>query len=236
VDEEVVLLEEQLSAAQGDIERLQTQLAEAEARDATRSSAVAELQRRLAEREESLATQTVELEDLRAGVSEAREQARDAVLRVRELIAERAGRRAAADIEVHVDEKWFQEATSGIYLYLPPGVKIEEISRAWHHRNTIPKVMFFAAVGRPRPEFNFSGVVGIWPLVKADFAKRTSKNRERGAPVVHSVTMDFQRFRDVAPASRWPTAKLRDLVSAVLKESGVALAIAEREQLAEEGE
>lgn len=89
MDEEVVLLEEQLSAAQGDIERLQTQLAEAEARDATRSGEVAGLQRRLAEREESLATQTVELEDLRAGVSEAREQARDAVLRVRQYMLER---------------------------------------------------------------------------------------------------------------------------------------------------
>jgi nucleoprotein TPR len=89
VDEEVVLLEEQLASAQTDIERLQTQLAEAEAREATRGEAIAELQRQLAARDESLASQTIEVEDLRATVSEAQAKAREAVQRIRQSILER---------------------------------------------------------------------------------------------------------------------------------------------------
>ena len=89
MDEEVVLLEEQLTAAQADIERMQAQLAEAEARETTRGEEVAELRRQLATRDETLATQTIELEDLRATVSEANERAREAVDRIRQSVLER---------------------------------------------------------------------------------------------------------------------------------------------------
>ena len=89
MEEEVVLLEEQLVAAQGDIERLQTQLAEAEARDGTRVAEVAELRRQIADSEASLAAQTVELEDLRATVAESEARAQEAVQRVRQSVLER---------------------------------------------------------------------------------------------------------------------------------------------------
>lgn len=89
MDEEVVLLEEQLAAAQNDIEQLQTRLADAEARDATRAAEVAELQRHLAAKEDALATQAVELEDLRAAAGEAEQAVRQAVERVRQSILER---------------------------------------------------------------------------------------------------------------------------------------------------
>jgi len=89
MDEEVVLLEEQLTAAQNDIEQLQTQLAEAEARDGTRAAEVSELRRQVAVQEESLAAQTVELEDLRAAVTEAQAATREAVQRVRQSILDR---------------------------------------------------------------------------------------------------------------------------------------------------
>jgi DNA repair exonuclease SbcCD ATPase subunit len=89
VDEEVVLLEEQLTAAQNDIEQLQTQLADAEAREVTRTAEVAELRRQIATQEESMAAQTVELEDLRAAVGEAQTATREAVQRVRQSILER---------------------------------------------------------------------------------------------------------------------------------------------------
>jgi chromosome segregation ATPase len=89
VDEEVVLLEEQLAAAQNDIERLQSQLAEAEAREGTRLEELAELRRHAAVYEESIAAQTIELEDLRATVSEAQSATREAVQRVRQSILDR---------------------------------------------------------------------------------------------------------------------------------------------------
>jgi hypothetical protein len=89
MDEEVVLLEEQLAAAHGDIERLQSLLAEAEARDATRIAEVSELRRVVAEREEALGAQTVEVEDLRAAIAESETQRREAVERVRRSVLER---------------------------------------------------------------------------------------------------------------------------------------------------
>jgi ABC-type molybdate transport system ATPase subunit len=89
MDEEVVLLEEQLVAAQGDIERLQGLLAAAEARESTRMAEVTELQRRIAGHEEARAAQTVELEDLRAAVGESEAQAREAVERIRQAVLER---------------------------------------------------------------------------------------------------------------------------------------------------
>ena len=89
MDEEVVLLEEQLAAAQNDIEQLQSQLAEAEAREGTRLEELAELRRHAAVYEESIAAQTIELEDLRATVGEAQSATREAVQRVRQSILDR---------------------------------------------------------------------------------------------------------------------------------------------------
>jgi chromosome segregation ATPase len=89
VEEEVVLLEEQLLAAQGDVDRLQAQLADVVAREETRAAEVAELRRQIAERDESLAAQNVELEDLRAAISEAEVRVREAVQRVRQSVLER---------------------------------------------------------------------------------------------------------------------------------------------------
>jgi hypothetical protein len=89
MDEEVVLLEEQLAAAHGDIERLQSLLAEAEARDATRVTEVTELHRQIAARDESLGAQTVELEDLRAAIADSETQRREAVERVRRAVLDR---------------------------------------------------------------------------------------------------------------------------------------------------
>jgi chromosome segregation ATPase len=93
MDEEIVLLEEQLAAAQADIERLQESLAEATARAATHESEGAEMRRQLAaarreigEREASLAGHATELESLRAAVTAAEERARAAAGRYRESV------------------------------------------------------------------------------------------------------------------------------------------------------
>jgi chromosome segregation ATPase len=111
VEEEVVLLEEQLMAAQADIEQLQARLSEAEARDEARQAEVAELQRQIAARDESLAAQTVELEDLRAAATEAEAGRREAVQRVRQSVLERepelpedlVGGETVADLDAAVD-------------------------------------------------------------------------------------------------------------------------------------
>jgi hypothetical protein len=75
MDEEVVLLEEQLANAHADIERLQSRLAEAEARAASRDTAATDLRRQLdlatrqaTERDTALSAQAGELATLRERV------------------------------------------------------------------------------------------------------------------------------------------------------------------------
>src|SRR6266852_3455950 len=92
-EEEMVLLEEQLAAAQADIERLQEALAEASARATTHETEGAEMRRQLAaarrdigERETSIAGHAAELDSLRTAVTAAEERARAAAGRYRETI------------------------------------------------------------------------------------------------------------------------------------------------------
>ena len=83
----------------------------------------------------------------------------------------------------------------------------------------ITKVMFMAAVARPRFDFNkkhlFDGKIGIWPFVTQEAAKRNSRNRAKGTmetKAVTSITKDvvWQMLLDkVIPAikSKWPIGR-----------------------------
>ena len=84
MDEEVVLLEEQLRAAQADIEQLQSRLAEAEAQSSRHGEEVAELRRRLGRREAEVSQRGEELERLQSALEEARSQRVEAVQRYRD--------------------------------------------------------------------------------------------------------------------------------------------------------
>jgi hypothetical protein len=52
------------------------------------------------------------------------------------------------------------------------------------HKSHIPKVMFFAANGRPRWDAGraqlFNGKVGMWPITTQVPAARSSRNRPAG--------------------------------------------------------
>jgi hypothetical protein len=85
VDEEVVLLEEQLLAAQADIERLQGRLADAEARAVSRDAEVTEIKRLLATAKGALAE------------SEAIQQAHGAEVEALQARLEQAGAQSQAD-------------------------------------------------------------------------------------------------------------------------------------------
>jgi chromosome segregation ATPase len=93
VDEEVVLLEEQLAAAHGDIERLQARLAEAEALASGREQESANLRRQLEASNQALSasesavqSQTAEAETLRVSLEDANVQAREAISRYRTAV------------------------------------------------------------------------------------------------------------------------------------------------------
>ncbi|ETV69288.1 hypothetical protein H257_14915 [Aphanomyces astaci] len=60
-------------------------------------------------------------------------------------------------------------------------------ARSVKSKNFITKVMFLAAVARPRynpsTKVSFDGKIGVWPFVEVAPAIRGSKNRPKGAPV-----------------------------------------------------
>ncbi|XP_010445048.1 PREDICTED: uncharacterized protein LOC104727658 [Camelina sativa] len=91
---------------------------------------------------------------------------------------------------VHIDEKWFYMTKKTENYYLLPTE--EEPLRTCQSKNYIGKVMFLAAMARPRFDKEgteiFSGKIGIFPFVTMEPAKRRSKNREAGTLELKAVT------------------------------------------------
>jgi hypothetical protein len=121
---------------------------------------------------------------------------------------------------VHVDEKWFFLTEQHMRMYLAPGE--EAPLRVSQKKDHIVKVMFLAAVARPRynenGECTFDGKIGMWPFVERVAAQRRSANRERGAIVTTPISCTRRIYRrmlveDVIPAikAKWPDRN-RDIV------------------------
>ena len=120
--------------------------------------------------------------------------------------------RSAYD-EIHLDEKWFFITERCLRTYLARGE--QPLTRRVKHKSHIMKVMFLAAVARPRFDndgnCSFDGKIGIWPFVETVIAQRSSVNRPAGTPITKclSVTLDVYKdyvFNKVMPAvlDRWP--------------------------------
>ncbi|KAF0731421.1 hypothetical protein Ae201684P_007029 [Aphanomyces euteiches] len=83
---------------------------------------------------------------------------------------------------VHADEKWFNVTMVKrmFYAYKDEVIPVRRVKSKTH----ISKVMFLAAVAKPRYDYNrrqyFDGKIGIWPFLEAIPAKRLSKNRQKG--------------------------------------------------------
>ncbi|KAM3205576.1 hypothetical protein P3L10_028986 [Capsicum annuum] len=119
---------------------------------------------------------------------------------------------------VHIDEKWFFLSKKVERYYLLPGEHEPDPYRSCKSKNFIPKVMFMAAVARPRFDENgielFSGKIGIFPFVVKEPAKRNSKNQTVGTmetKPIQSVTKDITRaclIEKVLPPIRakWPAS------------------------------
>ena len=115
---------------------------------------------------------------------------------------------------VHIDEKWFYMSKESERYYLLP--EENEPLRTCKSKKHIAKVMFLAAVARPRFDSNgneeFSGKIGIFPFVYTEPAKRRSKNRAAGTletKAISSVTKDVIRsclIEKVLPSiqTKWP--------------------------------
>ena len=114
---------------------------------------------------------------------------------------------------VHVDEKWFFLTEQQMRMYLAPGETAP--LRVSQRKDHIVKVMFLAAVARPRYDENgvctFDGKIGMWPFVERVAAQRRSANRERGAIVTNPISCTRRIYRqmlveEVVPAikAKWP--------------------------------
>ncbi|XP_015163525.1 uncharacterized protein [Solanum tuberosum] len=119
---------------------------------------------------------------------------------------------------IHIDEKWFYLSKKSERYYLLPEEEESNPYRSCKSKTFITKVMFMAAVARPRFDVNgdelFSGKIGIFPFVVKEPAKRNSKNRTTGTietKSILSVTKDITRaclIEKVLPAirSKWPAS------------------------------
>ncbi|XP_058759685.1 uncharacterized protein LOC131633000 [Vicia villosa] len=115
---------------------------------------------------------------------------------------------------VFIDEKWFYMMKKSTNYYLLPDE--DEPHRTCKSKNFISKVMFLAAVARPRfdSEGNetFSGKIEIFPFVNEQPAKRSSANRVAGTlenKLIASVTREVNKMfliNHVLPAIKnvWP--------------------------------
>ncbi|KAF0685579.1 Aste57867_22566 [Aphanomyces stellatus] len=123
---------------------------------------------------------------------------------------------------VHVDEKWFflTKAKKKFYVYEDETLAL----RAVKNKKFITKVMFLAAVARPRYDPHrrreFDGKIGIWPFVHRTPAKRTSKNRVEDTVETKPQNVDSRAYfnmmlNNVVPAiqAKFP---LQDLRSGVM--------------------
>jgi hypothetical protein len=98
---------------------------------------------------------------------------------------------------IHIDEKWFYIIKIKKKYILIPGENIPH--RYVQSKNFITKVMFLAAVARPRRNaetgnWDFDGKIGIYPFVKQEAAKRNSVNRPRGALVTKSIPVNKETY------------------------------------------
>lgn len=115
---------------------------------------------------------------------------------------------------IHIDEKWFYltQVNQTYYICLDE----EPPHRTCKSKRFITKVMFLAAVARPRFDENnkctFDGKLGIWPFTKQEAAKRGSKNRPKGTietKLIDSITQEEIRkmmLEKLYPAikEKWP--------------------------------
>ncbi|CAN0456719.1 unnamed protein product [Discosporangium mesarthrocarpum] len=113
---------------------------------------------------------------------------------------------------VHVDEKWwFYVMKDGRGIYLQPEEDAPKPPRIQNKR-FITKMMFLAAVARPRMISDgvwFDGKIGIWPIADMD-TMRSSKNRKKGTVMLKPATVNAERYKELMIDKVIPAIKARN--------------------------
>ena len=87
-----------------------------------------------------------------------------------------------------LDEKWFYFNLLEKAVWID---KDEEKPTYFVKNKQFPtKVMFLGALGMPRPEHDFTGDIGLFPIGVLDFAQRNSVNRWAGTLVFEPMEID----------------------------------------------
>ncbi|KAF0774582.1 hypothetical protein AaE_001718, partial [Aphanomyces astaci] len=121
---------------------------------------------------------------------------------------------------VHLDEKWFYLTRQDQKYYLVPGES--EPDRKCKSKRYITKVMFVAAVARPRYLEDtcewWDGKIGLWPFTTLAAAQHSSANRPAGTLETKTVNVTKDVYRTyllekVLPAivRKWP-GDTRDII------------------------
>ncbi|KAF0706140.1 hypothetical protein AaE_014255 [Aphanomyces astaci] len=112
---------------------------------------------------------------------------------------------------VHVDEKWFFLTTVKKRYYLYEDEVLP--TRFLKSKRFITKVMFLAAVARPcydhHKKCHFDGKIGVWPFVKPVEAKRNSKNRPKGTPLLAPESVNAEVYRKMIVDNVVPAIKAK---------------------------
>lgn len=111
---------------------------------------------------------------------------------------------------IHMDEKWFNLYTASTKYYISPAEAIPYRTSA--NKRYIGKIMFLAAVARPRYDFHrkrhFDGRIGIWPIIDIVLAKRSSVNRLAGTPEIKGVSMDGDKYKQLLQSVVFPAIRM----------------------------
>ncbi|VFQ93768.1 unnamed protein product [Cuscuta campestris] len=122
---------------------------------------------------------------------------------------------------IHIDEKWFEITKKNTTFYALP--EEPDPYRTTQSKSFIPKIMFLAAVGRPRygegGDVLWDGKIGIFPFTFEQEAQRSSKNRPAGTletkaePTVNRDVMKRMLLTNLIPAikQKWPGSS-RDII------------------------
>eukprot|EP00956_Cyclotella_meneghiniana_P000520 scaffold571_cov34-Cyclotella_meneghiniana.AAC.2 len=117
--------------------------------------------------------------------------------------------------DVHVDEKWFFVQRIDEKYYLLPDEEDVNLHRSCKHKSHIEKVMFGAAVARPRTNALtgevWDGKIHLHPFVEYEYAQRSSVNRPAGTRITKPRSINKEVYREwlceyvvYAIVAQWP--------------------------------
>lgn len=110
-----------------------------------------------------------------------------------------------ADMEVHVDEKYFEIASARRTEKRRKG-KTPKAKR-FQSKRFQPKAFFLTAAAKPNKTRGFDGKIGCWRVGVLKTALRSSKNHAKGARYLVDCDLDAEKYKDMMIELVYKTAR-----------------------------